>query len=241
MHFVAVKFEVVLKDVQAAFPHFAEHPSHGFVDEVVGMVEQKVSDAQGVSIFVVADEHPVGDDGNTLLPKAGAQGQTVEDGAVWHAAVGEGMEQPVSENLWARHVDEIPVVGPMGMLQVEGGNFFSSGCHFRCVLASACGQCGLHFLDEQEQTAKACLVPGGEQKVMDFGQGDLQSGFLDHHAGLGTFQPDEAVAVAVFPCAGLEKAAEHLALAFVMHGEKGFREGLGSVWHGGGKGKGKVF
>ena len=61
MHFVAVKFEVVLKDVQAAFPHFAEHPSHGFVDEVVGMVEQKVSDAQGVSIFVVAAEHPVGD------------------------------------------------------------------------------------------------------------------------------------------------------------------------------------
>ena len=58
------------------------------------------------------------------------------------------------------------------MAQIEICYLLSSCCHFRGV-AQPGGQGGLHFLDEQEQSAEADLVPGGEQKVMDFGKGYL--------------------------------------------------------------------
>ena len=55
--------------------------------------------------------------------------------------------------------------------------------------------------------------------------------FPDDHAGLGTFQANKSVAVAVLSFAGLEESAEHLALVLVVHGEKGFREVLGGICH----------
>ena len=75
---------------------FAEEPADGFVDEVVGVMEEDVGDGEGVVELAVADKSHCADDTDTLLPKGFAVvRQVIEQRAVL-------IEQPFAEQGVAR-------------------------------------------------------------------------------------------------------------------------------------------
>lgn len=113
------------------FAYFAEHPSYGFVDEVVRVGEEGVGYLEeGVGV-VVAYEGEVGDDGDALFPDVGALREGVEELAAMGIAVGCGEEEELPDYGGAGGVDKVPVVGVCGVGEVEGGYLVASvgmGC-----------------------------------------------------------------------------------------------------------------
>ncbi len=75
------------------FAYFAEHPSYGFVDEVVRVGEEGVGYLEEGVVVVVAYECEVGDYGDALFPEVGALGEGVEELPAMGIAVGVGEEE----------------------------------------------------------------------------------------------------------------------------------------------------
>ena len=96
-----------------AFSGFAEEPADGFVDEVVGVVQEDVGDGEGVGELAGADEGHGADDADALFPEGAAvAGEVVEEGAVF-------VEEPLPEQGIAAEVDEVPVVDAVDVGEVE--------------------------------------------------------------------------------------------------------------------------
>ena len=101
-----------------AFTDFPERPPDGFVDEVVGVVEEELGEGEGVCEVVFADEMVGGDDGDALAPEVMGFGEFVEDRAV--GFFGEGC----AEDVGSRRIDQIPIVDIVEMIEIDGDDVF---------------------------------------------------------------------------------------------------------------------
>lgn len=90
------------------------------------MGKEEGGDAEGVLILAAADEGEGGNDGDALLPEVGTQGEAVEEVAVGERAVGRGMKQVLAEDARGGEIDKVPIVGPVGMGEVELGKLVAA-------------------------------------------------------------------------------------------------------------------
>ncbi len=176
-----------------AFPGFAEEPADGFVDEVVGVVQEDIGDGEGVLELAGADEGHGADDADALFPEGAAvAGEVVEEGAVF-------VEEPLPEQGVAAEVDEVPVVDAVGVGEVE-------------VDAGALAVRGLAFVvedfDEGEEGGEAEFVVVAPDAFFEVGEINFSPGRFDDFAGRGDLDSQELIAFAVLAGAGLEEAGE---------------------------------
>ena len=66
---VSVGIKESSEDEEIALADFAQHPTHRFVDQVVGVGEQNGGERERVFKLVIADKGKSGEDSYTTLPK----------------------------------------------------------------------------------------------------------------------------------------------------------------------------
>ena len=214
-----MRFKEVLKRVHVSLTHLAQHPARGFVDEVMGMAEQLLSDAERVGVLMVAYELQRGDDGYALLPKVAALDLAVEQTVRRHCAAGKRMEKEFTKDIRRAQVHQVPVVGLAGVAQIELCQLLS--LHSIAFLASM--RYGLlHFLHEQQETAEPHFMPLAVKKPLDFRKADRAFCRLNNTSCLRHFQSKELFALAILPLAALEEAHQYLSLLLIAHGFHGF-------------------
>lgn len=91
---------------------FAEHSSDSFVDEVVGVVQEKFGELEGVRMLTLFDEVEGGDDGDPSFSEGGRSGELVEFGAVL-------VEVVATDDFRGSEVDEISIIDEGGIAEVE--------------------------------------------------------------------------------------------------------------------------
>lgn len=170
-----------------AFADFAEHPSGGFVNEVVPIVGEHFGDRQRVIEIVVADEVLRGDDGDAAFPERFGLRERVQTIAI-------AFEQMRADDVRCRGVDQIPVVDAMRVRDVAPINLVT-----RHVVAA------LVLVNENSQREKARLVPARLQQRNQFrdrGRREFPRQRSDRWDG----DPEERVAFAVLAWAALEES-----------------------------------
>lgn len=103
-----------------AFADLAEHPAAGFVHEIVRVRQKEGAESERVGEVTGTHEGLSGEDGDALLPEAGGGGEGVEHGAV-------APEQPCTEDMRGTAIDEVPVVDPFRVGEVEADEALLSG------------------------------------------------------------------------------------------------------------------
>ena len=105
--------QIHLQCLPVALSRLAEEPADGFVDQVVRVMKENISNGERVVKLPVPDEGHGGDDADALLPDGlAAAGQIVQDAAVF-------VQQPHAEQWIAAQVHQVPVVDTVGMGEVE--------------------------------------------------------------------------------------------------------------------------
>lgn len=119
-HFRGVLVEEGQKRRHVAFADLAEHPAAGFVHEIVRMSQKEGAEPERVGEVTCTDEGLRGEDGDALLPQACGGGEPIEYGAV-------APKQPGTEDLRGAAIDEVPVVDPFRVGEVEVDEVLLSG------------------------------------------------------------------------------------------------------------------
>ena len=211
-HVVGVATEEVAEEVDAdALAHFAQHPPDGFVHEVVGMVEVDFGVTQAPRGVAHLEGFPRTDHADALPPEVGAVCEGVDEGAL--VADEGGEHEPVAEDFGCGEVDEVPVVGAVGVGEIELGEGVAA-LHGVGVVDEAFGGCPLELCDQQEESAEAYFVPRAVEEGGDFVGGEVVGVACDL-ACLRDAQSEELVAFAVLAFCCLEEAHEDLALLVV--------------------------
>lgn len=147
--------QIGLEDFPVAFSDFAQHPSDGLVDQVVRMRHEPVGDRQRMAEIAVADELHRRHDRNAVLPeRAGGRCHLVEKGAIL-------AEKPVSQQLIAGKIDEIPVVDEFRVAKI---GVDALALFFRTLLRE------LEPVDKHEKSREADFVVRRCDKAFDFGE-----------------------------------------------------------------------
>ena len=174
----------------AAFAHLAEHPSGGFVDEVVRVTEIALGDGYGRVEPIGADERQGRHYGYALLPHILAAAQAHQ-----HIRVGLS-KHIVAYNLRAREVHEVPIIDIPSVLQIE--------IHYLRPIGFA----ALEASHQSQQRAEAKLVIGAVEHGSDLVERqqvvEARYGAIDGHG-----DAQKAVALAIFALAALEEAAQN--------------------------------
>ena len=89
------------------------------------MGQKEGAESEGVGEVAGADERLRGKDGNALFPEAGRGGEGIEHGAV-------SPKQPSAEDMRGAAIDEVPVVDPFRVRQVEADDALLSGGVLLC-------------------------------------------------------------------------------------------------------------
>ena len=198
-HSAPVSVDKRAQACHVALAGLAQHPAHGLVHQVMGVVHQQNGEAEGVVQVVVFYEGVGRYHGYAVVPKQGAGGQPVEH-------VARLVDEICADNLRRGEVNEVPVVDACRVGKV----------HVKYPL----GLVGLgspHLFHHYQQRTEACLVPFGVQ----------QSAYCFKRRGLVAFgyaarkrhgQSEKAVAVAVLALARLEEAAQVAALLLTAEG-----------------------
>ena len=121
----------------------------------------------------------------------------------------------MAEDLGDGEVDEVPVVGALGVLEIENEDFVATADSGFIVFEALGGEL-LKFRHEDEQTAETDFVPAAHKQFGDFAQGEVFCHALDDFARLGHFESEELVALAIFTGAGLEETHEYLSLRLIL-------------------------
>ncbi len=123
-HLQAVLVEEICQSVFIALADFAEHPADGLLHEVMPCVKKHSCKIHRVTELFVPYEGQGGNDRYPLLPHIVRSGQRIQDLPVRRPS------QMASENRWSGKVDQVPVVDPFRMTQIE------TDCLFRLFLIS---------------------------------------------------------------------------------------------------------
>lgn len=200
----------------AVLADFAEHPAGGFVDEVVGMVEKALGDAERGGVDSRTDEAPVGHDPYPLMPEPAVHGgELVEEGYF------VGVEcEPVAEDFRGYHVDEVPVVSAVDDGKVVVDN------HPEPAEVAALLEAVVDFYEE-EKSGEAGLVVLGIEEWLDVGKLHAALVFLSQGTRERHTHPEKAVALAVLAGRRLEKAHKMPDLGLVGHGPHASRYVVG--------------
>ena len=113
---------VLLEESRQRFPvtftDFAQHPSDGFVDQIVRMRKKFFGQRERIGKFTVSDKRDRRNDRDALLPQTRAFRHPIQDVPLF-------IEQIQSDDRRTGQVYQIPVVRPVGMLEVERVDFRS--------------------------------------------------------------------------------------------------------------------
>ncbi len=144
---------------------FTEHPAGGFMDEVVGVIEEELSDSEGIGEVVLAYESVSGDDGDAAFPEGGATGELVKDIAGF-------MEEELADDIACGEINDVPVIDERGMLEVscEDGLMEGGGRFFKLE-------------DPDEEGEAAFFVVGGFEELEGIFEGELREGFSEFTEG----------------------------------------------------------
>ena len=189
-HGLVAGLQVSLQSRLVAFSRFAEEPADGFVDEVVGVVQEDVRDGEGVAELPVADEGHGADDADALLPEGLAVArEVVEERAV-------AIEEPFPEEGVAAQVHEVPVVDAVGVGEVELDARLLQRRRLFCVP---------EHLHQRQQGGEAHFVKFARDAFLEVLEGRLAPAVADHRARHGDLDSQELIPFAVLPGPGLEK------------------------------------
>ena len=121
----------------------------------------------------------------------------------------------MAEDLGDGEVDEVPVVGALGVLEIEGEDFIATADGGVIVFEALGGEL-LKFRHEDEQSAETDFVPAAHKEFGDFAQREVFCHALDDFARLGYFESEELVALTIFAGTGLEETHKHLSLRLIL-------------------------
>ena len=94
------------------FADLTENPAHGFMDQVVRVVLEKVGNREGILELTLFHEMHTGDHGDALFPEVIFFCPVVKELFVL-------VEKPMPQNLVTAKVNEIPVVDGVYLTHVE--------------------------------------------------------------------------------------------------------------------------
>ena len=202
----------------AALTHLAEHPSDRLVHQVVRVMEVAQGVAQAPVGVASLRSLPSADDAHTLPPEVGAISEVVDDRLlVGLVAESGGEEDPASDNLYDREVDEVPVVGILSLLDVERDNLIAFPNSGRSIDKTFLALSEEH-VDEDEEAAETNLVPGAMNESGHLVAGDTR-GVANYLVNLRVLDAEELIAVAILPFGSLEEAHELTTLSLIAQRE----------------------
>ena len=184
---MSVRVEELAEAGGVALADLAQHPADRFVNEVVRVVQQTPGDPHRVVELVAADEVERGDDRDPSLPQVLRAREAVEPRPA-------ALEKPCADDVLGRHVDEVPVVDPAGVVEVEVEDPPS-----RRLVAAA------ERVDQNEQSDEPDLVLG-RVKQRGGGVNRERAVSAGDRAQFRDAQAEEDVALAVFARAALEES-----------------------------------
>ena len=121
----------------------------------------------------------------------------------------------MTEDLGGGEVDEVPVVGALGVLEIKGEDFIATA-DGNLIVTEAFGGQFLKLRHEDEQSAETDFVPAAHKQFGDFAQGEVFPDSLDHFSRLGHFQPKKLITLTVLAGPRLEESHEYLSLGIVL-------------------------
>ena len=178
----------------AVFSYLAQQPAGGFVNQVVGMVEQFSGNTQGVVVASFAHRCHGGYNGHALVPQVAVHsGEFVKDGGFGGVAY-----NPVAQNLGGDEVDQVPVVSAVedGEVEIDGG---------AAIVVSFLPPVDFN---EHEEPGEAYFVPGRGREGVDVGNLRFVAMVADHGACQGHHDAEKAVALAILAGTGLEESLQ---------------------------------
>ena len=196
--------------------HFPKHPADGLMHQVVRMVEMDLGIAQAPRGIAHLRGLPRADDAHALFPQAGADSQFVEHVyLIVPLAESRWEHQPVAKYLWCRQIYQVPVVGLLGIFQIEHQDFvpFPDSLRiidepFRCL--------SLEMPDEYQQSAEPHFMPRAHQQSGYLAQWCILRYCFHHFSRLWHLHAQELITIAVLPRSRLEKSHQHLPLRLVL-------------------------
>ena len=148
-HGEAVGVEEVHQLARVPFAGFAQHPSAGFVDEVLRGIEEMGGEGKCFREVALADKGKRRDDGDSLFPEDFRGGEFPE-------RIARAIEKVGADDFIGRDVHEIPIVDPRSGGKIEIENGFLDG-----------GISPLESPDQNQECQKAFLMPRRVQEPPD--------------------------------------------------------------------------
>ena len=168
-----------------------QHPADGFVNQVVFVIKQQISDGEGVIELSSPDERERGYHRDAPLPQRPRFGQPPQRRTA--AAV-----QPSSHDLGGGRVDEVPVVDEARVRKIEGVD----AALLRLVRS-------LEPVDEQHQREQSLLVNAGSEQRLDIAQ-TRAAALTAYRTKCRHANTDETIPFAVFARPCLEEPLQNL-------------------------------
>lgn len=185
-HVVGVSLEECEERRAIALADFAEHPTAGFVDQVVRVVQESLAEGDGIFEVVVADEVQGSDDGHTSLPEDFGPSKLME-GSAWAG------EEEGSEEGWGGRIDQVPVVDAARSGKIETVGLLGGERVFFAFDLS----------DEDEEGEHSFFVPGRLEERVDVREWK-QCEVFGALAELRHTDAEEGISFAVVAGSGLE-------------------------------------
>ena len=159
---------------------------------------------------------------HALPPQTGAVGQGIDHLQLIRplflsAGHGRGQQEPVSQNFRSCQVYQVPVVGPLGILQIEAQYLVATADGGGIVLQPLDGQL-LKLCHHDEQAAEPHLVPAAHEQLRYLAERCVLCG-LYHFSRQRHLESQELVALAIFarPCLEEPHQVEPLLLIAQRH------------------------
>ena len=216
-HLMGMLTEEVAKQIHRdALTHLAQHPAHSLVHEVVGMMKVELGIAQAPRRVALLRGLPGADDAHALFPETGAPGEVIDDlDLIVFIAQSGGQQEPLAKDLMDGEIDQIPIVGLLGIAQIHRQDLIATTNSRLIVYQPFRGQ-PFELRHEYQQSAEPDLMPTVHQQLRDLAQREVFRDGTHHLARLGHFQSEERIALTILARSGLEEPHEDLALLVVL-------------------------
>ena len=192
--------------------HLAQHPADGFVHQVVRVMQVHFGVAQTPRSLALLQGLPGAHHADALAPEVVAARLRIQNAAL--VAQTGRQQQPVADNFGRGDIDQIPVVGTLGVAQVQRQDFVAPR-DGGILLDAARAALLLELRHQQQQAAQPHFMPGRVQERDNFVQRRAFRLFC-HRPRLPHLDAQKLVAMAVLPRRGLEKTHQHLPLRLVL-------------------------
>ena len=133
-----ITFQKVGEGIPVSFAHLAEHPSYGFMHQVMFMRHQPFGQRQCIGKIRTADKGPGTDNRNPLLPQI-----IIQDGTVPAYLI-------FADNIPAGQIQQIPFIATTGILQIETIHLFPFSFRRLSILET---------IDQNQEGTKTGLMP----------------------------------------------------------------------------------